>query len=148
MLLDEVVVSPQRRDEEEDEACTGENRQGADGEEQKRPPEQAPARASLLAVEVGARERCEDVRRVNEHGPCDDHRNERHYPGDVERKQRVARHDRPDEPYEVVARADDPAQTDGARRGRGGQSRFDLRRSGHKNLCVVSCVDSGASRRT
>src|ERR1700760_4322621 len=105
-----MVVSPQRRDEEEYEAGSGDDRQRPDREEQERPPEQTTARATLLAVEVRAREGREDVRRVNKHSPRDDHRDERNDARHVERKQRVARQDRPYEPDEVVARADYPAQ--------------------------------------
>src|SRR5437588_11047254 len=56
VLFDQMVIGPQRREEEEDEARAEEYGQRPDGEEEERPPEQTAPRATLLAVEVCARE--------------------------------------------------------------------------------------------
>ena len=56
------------------------------------------ARATLLPVEVRAGEGREDVRRVYQHGPRDDHWHQRHQAPYVEREHRVARRYRAYEP--------------------------------------------------
>src|SRR6186997_702769 len=54
------------------------------------------------------------MRRVDENGPAGNHRNQRQNSGDVENQQQVDGGNRPDEPDEIFARADDPAQRDRA----------------------------------
>ena len=55
------------------------------------------------------------MRRVDENGPAGNHWNQRQDSGDVENQQQIAGGNRPDEPDEILARADDPARARSAR---------------------------------
>ena len=130
VLLHEVVVghsAARKKKTARTASTTGGRRRRRRGAQSRR------LRAPRPRGRVGARERAEDVRRVDEHGPPQQHREERQPARDVEAEEQVARRDRADEPDEVVFRADDPAQRDGARPCRFGDELGRLEgRSGHR----------------
>ena len=110
VLFDQMVVGPKRGEEKEDETGAGENHHWPNCEEQQRTPKQAAAVLPFGAIEVGAREGAEDMWRINQDGPERHHRNQRQDAVDVKNKQQVTGNYRADEPDQIIARADDPAQ--------------------------------------
>jgi hypothetical protein len=115
VLFDEVVISPQRGEEEKDQPQTGQNHNWSNRKERQRAPQQTAAIHSLGAIEVGAREGAEDVGCVNQDRPERHHRNQGYHSRNVKDEQRIAGDHRPDEPDKIVTRANESS----AARGRG-----------------------------
>src|SRR5438552_9825152 len=85
------------------------------------------------------------MRRIDQNRPTGDHWNEWQNSSRVENQQRVTRRDRSDEPDQIFARVDDPAQRNGAWPG---LLINDFSRRGHGLIGVRSpSVSEGKSRK-
>jgi len=116
VLAGDVPERPQARDSVEDQVRRGpperegQPHRGRADEKKREAPEQQPlAIPALLAIQVGARQRREDVRAVEADDPHPPQHLIRHLQPDRDRDQQVGRRHAAEQPAPILLRADDPA---------------------------------------
>src|SRR5882724_1405402 len=114
MLLYEVVIGPQRRNEEEEKACAQQDQERPHQKEEQRTPKQSGPTTPFGSIEVGTRKGAKNVRCVYENGPQRHHGQQRHKTTDIEYKERIAGNHGTNEPEKIVTAANDPTHRDRA----------------------------------